>query len=52
MSEIRVNKVINEAGTGAVDDSRCNPPSGKTLSGAGTIAVLVEELPLVMYWDT
>ena len=40
MSEIRVNKLINEAGTGAVELTQgATLPSGKTLSGAGTIAV-------------
>ena len=36
MSEIRVNKVINEAGTGAVELTQgATLPSGKTLSGGG-----------------
>ena len=36
MSEIRVNKVINEAGTGSVELTQgATLPSGKTLSGAG-----------------
>ena len=40
MSEIRVNKVIDEAGTGAVELTQgATLPSGKTLSGSGTIAV-------------
>ena len=40
MSEIRVNKVIDEAGTGAVDPTQgATLPSGKTISGSGTIAV-------------
>ena len=40
MSEIRVNKVIDEAGTGAVETTQgATLPSGKTLSGSGTIAV-------------
>ena len=40
MSEIRVNKVINEAGTGAVELTQgATLPSGKTISGSGTIAV-------------
>jgi hypothetical protein len=40
MSEIRVNKLINEAGTGSVELTQgATLPSGKTISGAGTIAV-------------
>ena len=40
MSEIRVNKVINEAGTGAVELTQgATLPSGKTISGAGTLAL-------------
>jgi hypothetical protein len=40
MSEIRVNKVINEAGTGAVELTQgATLPSGKTISGAGGINV-------------
>ena len=40
MSEIRVNKVIDEAGTGAVHLTQgATLPSGKTISGSGTIAV-------------
>ena len=40
MSEIRVNKVIDEAGTGAVELTQgATLPSGKTLSGAGSISV-------------
>jgi hypothetical protein len=40
MSEIRVNKVINEAGTGAVELTQgATLPSGKTISGAGAINV-------------
>ena len=40
MSEIRVDKVADEAGTGAVDLTQgATLPSGKTLSGSGTIAV-------------
>ena len=36
MSEIRVNKVINEAGTGSVELTQgATLPSGKTLSGGG-----------------
>ena len=36
MSEIRVNKVIDEAGTGAVELTQgATLPSGKTLSGGG-----------------
>jgi len=38
MSEIRVNKLIDEAGTGAVELTQgATLPSGKTLSGAGSI---------------
>ena len=40
MSEIRVNKVIDEAGTGAVELTQgATLPSGKTISGSGTLAV-------------
>ena len=40
MSEIRVNKVINEAGTGAVELTQgATIPTGKTLSGAGSISI-------------
>ena len=40
MSEIRVDKVINEAGTGSVELTQgATIPSGKTLSGAGSISV-------------
>ena len=40
MSEIRVDKVIDEAGTGAVELTQgATLPSGKTISGSGTIAV-------------
>ena len=40
MSEIRVNKVIDEAGTGAVELTQgATLPSGKTLSGAGSINI-------------
>ena len=40
MSEIRVNKVINEAGTGAVELTQgATLPSGKTLSGAGSLNI-------------
>jgi hypothetical protein len=40
MSEIRVNKLIDEAGTGSVELTQgATLPSGKTISGAGTIAV-------------
>ena len=40
MSEIRVNKLINEAGTGSVELTQgATLPSGKTISGSGTIAV-------------
>ena len=40
MSETRVNKVIDEAGTGAVELTQgATLPSGKTISGSGTIAV-------------
>ena len=40
MSEIRVNKVIDEAGTGSVELTQgATLPSGKTISGAGTLAL-------------
>ena len=40
MYEIRVNKLIDEAGTGAVELTQgATLPSGKTISGSGTIAV-------------
>ena len=40
MSEIRVNKLIDEAGTGSVELTQgATLPSGKTISGSGTIAV-------------
>ena len=40
MSEIRVNKVIDEAGTGAVELTQgATLPSGKTLSGAGGLNI-------------
>ena len=40
MSEIRVNKVIDEAGTGAVELTQgATLPTGKTISGAGAISV-------------
>ena len=40
MSEIRVDKVIDEAGTGAVELTQgATIPSGKTISGAGTLAL-------------
>ena len=40
MSEIRVNSVVDEAGTGAVELTQgATIPSGKTLSGAGAINV-------------
>ena len=40
MSEIRVNKLIDEAGTGAVELTQgATLPSGKTISGAGAISV-------------
>ena len=40
MSEIRVNKVIDEAGTGAVGLTQgATLPSGKTISGAGSISI-------------
>jgi len=39
MSEIRVNKVIDEAGTGAVELTQgATLPSGKTISGSGSIS--------------
>lgn len=38
MSEIRVNKLLDEAGTGAIELTEgATIPSGKTLSGSGTI---------------
>ena len=38
MSEIRVNKVIDEAGTGAVELTQgATLPAGKTITGAGSI---------------
>jgi len=38
MSEIRVNKVIDEAGTGSVELTQgATLPSGKTISGAGDL---------------
>ena len=40
MSEIRVNKLVDEAGTGAVELSQgATLPSGKTISGSGSITV-------------
>ena len=40
MSEIRVDKVIDEAGTGAVELTQgATLPAGKTISGSGSIAV-------------
>lgn len=40
MSEIRVNKIVNEAGTGAVEFAEgVTLPSGKTISGSGTISM-------------
>ena len=40
MSEIRVNKVINEAGTGAVELTQgATLPTGKTISGAGSLNI-------------
>ena len=40
MSEIRVNKVIDEAGTGSVELTQgATLPSGKTLSGAGSLNI-------------
>ena len=40
MSEIRVNKVINEAGTGAVELTQgATLPSGKIISGAGSLNI-------------
>ena len=39
MSEIRVNKLLNEAGTGAIELTEgATIPSGKTLSGSGSIS--------------
>ena len=40
MSEIRVSKIANEAGTGAVELTQgATLPSGKTISGSGTLAL-------------
>ena len=40
MSEIRVDKVVNEAGTGAVELTQgATLPSGKTISGAGSLNI-------------
>ena len=40
MSEIRVNKIVNEAGTGSVEFAEgVTLPSGKTISGSGTISM-------------
>jgi len=40
MSEIRVNSVVDEAGTGAVELTQgATIPSGKTLSGAGSVSL-------------
>jgi hypothetical protein len=40
MSEIRVNKIVNEAGSGSVEFSEgATLPSGKSLSGSGTITM-------------
>jgi len=40
MSEIRVNKLINEAGSGSVELTQgATLPSGKTISGAGSIDI-------------
>ena len=40
MSEIRVNKIVNEAGSGSVEFAEgATLPSGKTLSGSGTITM-------------
>ena len=42
MSEIRVNKIVNEAGTGSVEFAEgVTLPSGKTISGSGTISMNV-----------
>ncbi len=42
MSEIRVNKLLDEAGTGAIELTEgATIPSGKTLSGSGTISMNV-----------
>jgi hypothetical protein len=42
MSEIRVNKIVNEAGSGSVEFTEgATLPSGKTLSGSGTITMNV-----------
>jgi len=40
MSEIRVNKLINEAGSGSVELTQgATLPSGKTISGAGSVNI-------------
>lgn len=40
MSEIRVNKVIDEAGTGAVELTQgATLPTGKTISGSGSLNI-------------
>jgi len=40
MSEIRVNKIVNEAGSGSVEFAEgATLPSGKNLSGSGTITM-------------
>jgi hypothetical protein len=40
MSEIRVNKIVNEAGSGSVEFAEgVTLPSGKTISGSGTISM-------------
>ena len=42
MSEIRVNRVVDEAGTGAIELTEgATLPAGKTLSGSGTISIVV-----------
>ena len=42
MSEIRVNKIVNEAGSGSVEFAEgATLPSGKNLSGSGTITMNV-----------
>ena len=56
MSEIRVNKVIDEAGTGAVELTQgATLPSGKTISGAGSISIGVRHSVLLVtyrWWNT
>ena len=47
MSRVRADKLVDRAGTGAVELTQgATLPSGKTISGSGTIAVTVQELLL------